>query len=114
MPDDFMAFVRSALTAVNTKLDNIMTLQSSMEKKLSDIDARVTGQATKIAGLMQSAEFNSSNINERQKSIDIVKKALLETNRDLQSATASTHSIMSVISLAVEVINQRRVNSAHA
>ena len=46
MPDDFVAFVRLALNAVNTKLDNIVTLQSSMEKELSDIDDRVIGQAT--------------------------------------------------------------------
>ena len=67
MPDDFVAFVRLALNAVNRKLDNIVTLQSSMEKKLSDIDDRVTGQATTIAGLTDSVEFNSANINTQQK-----------------------------------------------
>ena len=89
MPADFMAFVRLALNAVNAKLDSIVTLQSSMEKKLSDIDDRVTGQATTIAGLTESVEFNSANINTQQKSIDIVKKSLVEANRDLQSATMS-------------------------
>ncbi len=66
-----------------------MTLQSSMEKKLSDIDDRVTGQATTIVSLTESVEFNSANINTQQKSIDIVKKSLVEANRDLQSATTS-------------------------
>ena len=74
MPDDFMVIVRLTLNAVNRKLDNIVTLQSSMEKKLSDIYDRVIGQATTIAGLTESVEFNSANINMQQKSIDIVKK----------------------------------------
>ena len=56
---------------------------------MSDIDDRVTGQATTIAGLTESVEFNSANINTQQKSIDIVKKSLVEANRDLQSATMS-------------------------
>ena len=38
MPGDFMAFVRKALNAVNAKLDNIVSLQCSMEKKLADIE----------------------------------------------------------------------------
>ena len=89
MPDDFMVFVRLALNAVNAKLDSIVTLYSSMEKKLYDIDDRVIGQANTIAGLTESVEFNSANINTEQKSMNIVKKSLVEANRDLQSATTS-------------------------
>ena len=44
----------------------------------------VTGQATTIAGLTESVEFSSANINTQQKSIDIVKKSLVEANRDLR------------------------------
>ena len=89
MPGDFMAFVRKALNAVNAKLDNIVSLQCSMEKKLADIDTRVTGQGSVIAGLTESVEFNAANITTQQTAIDIVKKSLVETNRDLQIATAS-------------------------
>ena len=89
MPGDFMAFVQKALNAVNAKLDNIVSLQCSMEKKLVDIDTRVTGQGSVIAGLTESVEFNAANITTQQTAIDIVKKSLVETNRDLQIATAS-------------------------
>ena len=89
MPGDFMAFVRKALNAVNAKLDNIVSLQCSMEKKLADIDTRVTGQGSVIAALAESVEFNAANITTQQTAIDIVKKSLVETNRDLQIATAS-------------------------
>ena len=69
-----MAFVRKALNAVNAKLDNIVSLQCSMEKKLADIDTRVTGQGSVIAGLTVSVEFNAANITTQQTAIDIVKK----------------------------------------
>ena len=42
-----------------------------------------------MSGLTKSVEFDSANINTQQKSIDIVKKSLVEANRDLQSATTS-------------------------
>ena len=54
MPADFMSFVRSALNAVNKKLDNIMIQQSKMETKLSDIEATVTGHATAIQTITET------------------------------------------------------------
>ena len=54
MPDDFMAFVRLALNAVNKKLDNIMIQQAKMETKLSDIEATVTGHATAILTITET------------------------------------------------------------
>ena len=56
MPGDFMAFVRKALNAVNAKLDNIVSLPCSMEKKLADIDTRVTEQGSVIAGLTKPVD----------------------------------------------------------
>ncbi len=50
MPDDFMAFVRLALNAVNNKLDNIMIQQT----KMSDIEATVTGHATAILTITET------------------------------------------------------------
>ena len=68
MPADFMSFVRSALNAVNKKLDNIMIQQSKMETKLSDIEATVTGHATAIQTITEtvrelekSMEYTSEN-----------------------------------------------------
>ena len=68
MPDDFMAFVRLALNAVNKKLDNIMIQQAKMETKLSDIEATVTGHATAILTITEtvrelekSMQYNSDN-----------------------------------------------------
>ena len=89
MKDDFMAFVRLALmlSMQNWTVQGHCSLV--WRKKLYDIDDRVTGQATTIAGLTESVEFNSANINPQQRSIDIVKKSLVEANRDLQSATMS-------------------------
>ena len=55
MPDDFMAFVRLELNAVNTKLDNIVTLQSSMEKKRSAIDDLTRFNKITIQGTPQMA-----------------------------------------------------------
>ena len=54
MPADFMSFVRSALNAVNKKLDNTMIQQSKMETKLSDIEATVTGHATAIQTITET------------------------------------------------------------
>ena len=68
IPADFISFVRSALNAVNKKLDNIMIQQSKMETKLSDIEATVTGHATAIQTITEtvrelekSMEFTSEN-----------------------------------------------------
>ena len=68
MPADFMSFVRLALNAMNKKLDNIMTQQSKMENKLSDIEATVTGHATAIQTITEtvrelekSMEYTSNN-----------------------------------------------------
>ena len=70
MPGDFMAFVRKALNAVNAKLDNIVSLEFDMEKKLADIDTRVIGQGSVIAGLTESVKFNAANITTQQTAID--------------------------------------------
>ena len=87
--DDFVAFVRSALTKVNSKLDSIIAQQVYLDTKLADIDDRVSGQATVIADLTETVEFNAKSIREQLNLITDMKKTISDATRDVQIATTS-------------------------
>ena len=87
--DDFVAFVRSALTKVNSKLDSIIAQQVYLDTKLADIDDRVSGQATVIADLTETVELNAKSIREQLNLITDMKKTISDATRDVQIATTS-------------------------
>ena len=50
--EEFTAFVRITLTCLKDKMDNLVANQANYERKLSDIEERVTRQDTVIAELV--------------------------------------------------------------
>ena len=77
--DEFVSFVRSALTSINVKMDSVLSSHANFEKKLTEIDNRVTD-------LTKSINFNADNISDQNKSVTVLQKALTDVTRDLQSA----------------------------
>ena len=60
---DIVPFVRSTLSALNTKMDNLLTNQAAFESKLESIERRVTINTSVTTELSRATEFNS-NMNE--------------------------------------------------
>ena len=71
--DEFVAFIRSALTCLNEKMDSFITNQANLERQLKATDERVTAQATVIINISE-INFNANNINRQQQSIDAMEK----------------------------------------
>ena len=80
--DEFVSFVRSALNFINVKMDSVLSSQANFEKKLTDMDTRVTD-------LTKSINFNADNISDQNQSVTVLQKALTDVTRDLQSATVT-------------------------
>lgn len=80
--DEFVSFVRSALNSINVKMDSVLSSQANFEKKLTDMDTRVTD-------LTKSINFNADNISDQNQSVTVLQKALTDVTRDLQSATVT-------------------------
>ena len=60
---DFVSFVRSTLSALNTKMDNLLSNQAAFESKLEAIERRVTINTTVTTELSRATEFNANTIN---------------------------------------------------
>ena len=80
--DEFVSFVRSVLNSINVKMDSVLSSQANFEKKLTDMDTRVTD-------LTKSINFNADNISDQNQSVTVLQKALTDVTRDLQSATVT-------------------------
>ena len=61
---DFVSFVRSTLSALNTKMDNLLSNQAAFESKLEAIERRGTINATVTTELSRATEclFQLSNM----------------------------------------------------
>ena len=59
---DFVSFVRSTLSALNTKMDNLLSNQAAFESKLEAIERRVTINTTVTTELSRATEFNANTI----------------------------------------------------
>ncbi len=57
---DFVSFVRSILSALNTKMDNLLSNQAAFESKLEAIERRVTINTTVTTELSRATEFNAN------------------------------------------------------
>ena len=64
------------------KMDSVLTSRANFEKKLTDIDDRVTD-------LTKSINFNADNISDQNQSVTALEKALTGVTRDLQNATVA-------------------------
>ena len=67
--DEFVSFVRSALNSINVKMGSVLSSQANFEKKLTDMDTRVTD-------LTKSINFNADNISDQNQSVTVLQKAL--------------------------------------
>ena len=101
---DFVSFVRSTLSALNTKMDNLLTNtkmdnlltnQAAFESKLESIERRVTTNTSVTTELSRATEFNSNIIKDQQLVIDTLQKslaALSQDNVDLFSSLSSLNA----------------------
>ena len=80
--DQFVSFVRSALNSITVKVDSVLSSQANFEKKLTDIDNRVTD-------LTKLINFNADNISDQNKSVTVLQTALTDVTRYLRSAYTS-------------------------
>ena len=95
---DFVSFVRSTLSALNTKMDNLLTNQAAFESKLESIERRVTTNTSVTTELSRASEFNSNIIKDQQLVIDTLQKslaALSQDNVDLFSSLSSLNARIS-------------------
>ena len=95
---DFVSFVRSTLSALNTSMDNLLTNQAAFESKLESIERRVTINTSVTTELSRATEFNSNIIKDQQLVIDTLQKllaALSQDNVDLFSSLSSLNAKIS-------------------
>ena len=76
---DFDSFVRSTLSALNTKMDSLLISQAAFETKLESIERRVTINTTVTTELSRATEFNSNQIKDQQIVIDTLKEIARRT-----------------------------------
>ena len=76
---DFVSFVRSTVSALNSKMDDMLSNQAAFESTLESIERRVTINTTVTTELSRATEFNANTINHQQIVIDSLQKSLAAT-----------------------------------
>ena len=92
---DFVSFVRSTLSALNTKMDNLLSNQAAFESKLEAIERRVTINTTVTTKLSRATEFNANTIKDQQTVIDSLQKSLAALAQDNVSMSSSLNAKIS-------------------
>ena len=95
---DFVSFVRSTLSALNTKMDNLLSNQAAFESKLEAIEHRVTINTTVTTELSRATEFNANTIKDQQTVIDSLQKSLAALAQDNVSMSSSLNTLNAKIS----------------
>ena len=90
---DFVYFVRSTLSALNTKMDNLLSNQAAFESKLEAIEHRVTNNTTVTTELSRATEFNANTIKDQQTVIDSLQKSLAALAQDNVSMSSSLNTL---------------------
>ena len=80
--NDFATFVRTVLTSMYDKLDNLIANQTIFKKRLGDFD-------TRLLELTETAEFNAITILEHKQTNTALEKALDDATRELKAAKLS-------------------------
>ena len=79
---DFVSFVRSTLSALNSKMDDLLSNQAAFESTLELIERRVTINTTVTTELSRATEFNANTIKDQQIVIDSLQKSLATLAQD--------------------------------
>ena len=95
---DFVSFVRSTLSALNSKMDDLLSNQAAFESKLESIERRVTINTTVTTELSRATEFNANTINDQQIVIDSLQKSLAALAQDNVSMSSSLNTLNAKIS----------------
>ena len=95
---DFVSFVRSTLSALNTKMDNLLSNQAAFESKLEAIERRVTINTTVTTELSRATEFNANTIKDQQTVIDSLQKSLAALAQDNVNMSSSLNTLNAKIS----------------
>ena len=90
---DFVSVVRSNLSALNTKMDNLLSNQAAFESKLEAIEHRVTINTTVTTELSRATEFNANTIKDQQTVIDSLQKSLAALAQDNVSMSSSLNTL---------------------
>ena len=95
---DFVYFVRSTLSALNTKIDNLLSNQASFESKLEAIEHRVTINTTVTTELSRATEVNANTIKDQQTVIDSLQISLAALAQDNARMSSSLNTLNAKIS----------------
>ena len=79
---DFVSFVLSTLSALNTKMDNLLTNQAAFGSKIESIERRVSINTSVTTELSRATEFNANIIKDQQLVIDTLQKSLATLSQD--------------------------------
>ena len=93
-----VSFVRSTLSALNTKMDNLLSNQAAFESKLEAIEHRVTINTTVTTELSRATEFNANTIKDQQTVIDSLQKSLAALAQHNVSMSSSLNTLNAKIS----------------
>ena len=83
----------STLSALNTKMDNLLSNQAAFESKLEAIERRVTSNTTVTTELSSATEFNANTIKDQQTVIDSLQKSLAALAQDNVSMSSSLNTL---------------------
>ena len=89
---DFVSFVRSTLSALNSKMDDLLSNQAAFESKLVSIERRVTINTTVTTELSRATEFNTNTIKDQQIVIDSLQKSLAALAQDNVNMSSSLNT----------------------
>ena len=95
---DFVYFVRSTLSALNSKMDDLLSNQAAFESKLESIERRVTINTTVTTELSRATEFNANTIKDQQIVIDSLQKSLAALAQDNVNMSSSLNTLNAKIS----------------
>ena len=95
---DLVSFVRSTLSALNTKMDNLLSNQAAFENKLEAIERRVTINTMVTTELSRATEFNANTIKDQQTVIDSLQKSLAALAQDNVNMSSSLNTMNAKIS----------------
>ena len=94
---NFEDFVRSTLTSLGSKIDQLLTGQTVLEEKVSGLETRVNTNTLTIGNITESLEFESENIKDLTSEIHELKSNLQTRDSELEHAKCAISTMQSEI-----------------
>ena len=93
----FEDFVKIALTALGSKIDKLLTGQSALEKKFTNLETKVNSNSTQIQDIIQSLDFESDTIKDQASQIQDLTSKLEKRDDELHRANHAIATMESEI-----------------